>query len=101
MFRSSNDLSKLITLAVDVTAVIRLTRLVLDDEITSDIRDLIWAKFPPRDTKLGYLFTCPWCVSIWAGFVVFGLRATSPKTADILSGALAASMVTGLVYEKL
>lgn len=89
------------TLAIDILAVMRLTRLVVEDTITEDIRNIIFDKFPPRESKFGYLFTCPWCVSIWAGLVVFGLRAASPKTADLLSATLAASMVTGLVNEKL
>jgi len=48
-------------------AAYRLTRLIIQDEITQDIRDKIFDRFPPQNTKLGYLFTCPWCISIWVG----------------------------------
>lgn len=90
-----------LTVLLDIAATVRLTRLIIADEITSDMRDLIWLKFPARTTKLGYLFTCYWCASIWAGLVIFGLRRVSPASADILSGLLAASLATGLVSEKL
>lgn len=82
------------TLIADVIAVRRLTRLIQDDRITEELRDLYWDKFPVN-TKMGFLLTCPWCVSIWAGLAIFGLRKLSPETANILSGLLAASEITG------
>lgn len=93
-------LNKLITLAVDVAATYRLTKLVLDDGITEDLRDLVWSKFPPQETKIGYFFTCPWCVSIWAGAAIFTLRKTNPFVADIVSKTLASSFAVGKAYES-
>lgn len=93
-------MKELVTFAIDTLAVIRLTRLVLEDEITDDIREIIYERFDPSTTKLGYLFTCPWCVSIWAGAVIFGLRAANPTLANVLSGLLAASMLTGTAKER-
>ena len=90
---------KAISLITDVLATYRLTKLIMDDKITEDFRNLIFEKFP-RDSKLAYLLTCPWCVSIWAGLTIFTLRRISPETADLISGLLAASAVTGVVYTK-
>lgn len=83
----------------DVLATYRLTKLVMEDKITEDFRNLIYEKFP-KDSKLAYLIGCPWCVSIWAGATIFTLRRISPQTADVVSGLLAASAVTGVVYTK-
>lgn len=87
------------TLIADVIAVRRLTRLIQDDRITEELRDLYWDKFP-ANTKMGFLLTCPWCVSIWTGFAIFGLRKLSPETANVLSGLLAASEITGQLVQK-
>ena len=93
-------MNKLATFVIDSLAVYRLTKLVIDDYITEDLREAVFSRFSPQQTKIGYLFTCPWCVSIWAGATVFGLRAVDPAKADWLSGVLAASAVTGKIYEK-
>lgn len=89
----------LTTLITDVVAVRRLTRLIQEDRITAEMRDLYWAKFP-INTKMGFLLSCSWCVSIWAGLAIFGLRKLSPETANILSGLLAASEITGQLTQK-
>lgn len=88
-----------VSVITDVVATYRLTRLVMDDKITEDFRNLIFEKFP-RDSKLAYLIGCPWCVSIWAGLSIFMLRRISPETANVVSGLLAASAVTGVIYTK-
>lgn len=90
---------KLVTLAVDIAATYRLTKLVLDDKITEDLRAKIYEKFP-RDSKIAYFIGCPWCVSIWAGAVIFTLRKVNPEGADIVSGLLAASAATGVAYTR-
>lgn len=90
----------LLNLVVDAAAVYRLTKLVIDDEILSDIREKVWEKFPPETTKIGYLTTCPWCVSIWMGGLVFALRKVSPELATYISATLAASAATGIAYTR-
>lgn len=89
---------KIVSLLLDIIAVYRITKLIIDDEILADFRDLVWDKFPPESTKIGYLITCPWCTSIWAGIAVFALRKLDPNFTDYLSSVLAASAVTGVVY---
>lgn len=86
--------------AKDVLAVYRLTKLVIDDKITEDIREKVWEKFPPDTTKIGYLFSCPWCVSIWVGFGVVAARKIAPEAWDAAATALAASSVSGLLEER-
>ena len=90
---------KPLTLLSDTLAVYRLTKLITDDKITEDLRDLIFEKLP-RGHKLQYLITCGWCVSIWAALAIFTLRKLSPETADFLSAVLATSAVTGVAYSK-
>jgi sterol desaturase/sphingolipid hydroxylase (fatty acid hydroxylase superfamily) len=51
-------------------ATYRLTRLVIEDTIFSNLRDKFWDKFPPESTKLGYFITCPWCVGLWLSLIV-------------------------------
>lgn len=88
-------------LIVDSLAVFRLTKLVNDDEITADLRDKILERFHPEDTKIGYLITCPWCVSIWAGGAVALARELAPRPWNVVASALAFSSITGLVAEKI
>ena len=84
---------------IDLLAVYRLTKLIMDDRITMEFRDWYWSKFP-ANTKMGFLLTCPWCISIWSALVVFSARKLFPNTSDILSKVLAGSAVTGLAYQK-
>jgi hypothetical protein len=90
---------QLLTLLSDTLAVYRLTKLITDDKITEDLRNLIFDKFP-KGHKLRYLITCGWCVSIWAALAIFTLRKIHPETADFVSGILATSAVTGVAYSK-
>lgn len=46
---------------LSLLAIWRLARLVAVDEITRPIREGI----ANRSDWLGYLVTCPWCISIW------------------------------------
>lgn len=94
-------MKRLAYLAIDVLATYRITKLVLEDEILSGPRDKLLAKYPPNETKFGYLLTCPWCVSVWAGMGVVGLRMVAPKIGEVVSSGLAASALTGEAYERL
>lgn len=51
-------------------ATYRLTRLITTDNITEPIRERIWKKYPPHSSKLGYLITCNWCMSVWVASIV-------------------------------
>lgn len=100
-------MQKPVEVAVDVAATYRLTRLVISDEIAREPRewalariDAIRKKHPKLAYKLEYLLGCPWCVSVWAGAVVFGLRRIDPDLADWINGLLAASLVSGIAHEN-
>jgi hypothetical protein len=88
-----------VALATDIVATYRLTKLVMEDKITEDFRSYIYARFP-RDSKISYFIGCPWCVSIWAGAVIFALRRIDPQVADVVSGILTASYLTGVAYTR-
>ena len=91
---------------LDVLATYRVTRLVVDDELTSPIREYIWHNHPPDDTRLGYFVTCPFCVSIWAGGAV-ALMSSTPSdrvfsgTVRVLRYTLALSGAVSLAREAL
>lgn len=92
-------MNQIISLFIDIMATYRLTKLIVEDRITLEIREKIWEHFPPN-TLLGYLITCKWCTSIWAAIVIFSLRKISPASADIVSGLLTASAATGILGDK-
>lgn len=89
-----------LNLVKDVLAVHRLTKLVIDDKITEDFREAVFERFPPDSTKIGYVLTCPWCVSLWVGIGVVVARKIAPDAWDAAATALAVSSTTGLIEER-
>lgn len=83
--------------AITALATYRLSRLAIEDEITSPVRDQIWKWFPPESTKTGYLLTCYWCTSIYAASALEISRIIAPRTTRTVETVLAASAVAGLV----
>lgn len=92
-------MNKLADFVITALATYRLSKLVMQDVITEDLRDKYWDKFP-RNTKMGYLLTCPWCVSIWTAGAIVGAKKVSPALGELLANTLAASAVVGLAAEK-
>lgn len=84
-----------------LVSTFRMTKLINDDYILHEVRQKVLKKFPPKDSKIGYLFTCPWCMSIWTGGCLLVLHAFAPKVYEYVSLILTASAVTGLIEEKL
>ena len=86
---------------LSVLAVHRLTHLVIDDKITEPIRNWFFDRWNPAETWT-YLFTCPWCVSIWAGIAtVIGIHLfwiPIPWFCAVLL-VLAISSVVGLIFK--
>lgn len=93
------------TAIIDSLATYRVTKLVIDDYITLELREKAYselAKLPsPLARKAEYLLSCPWCVGIWAAGFLVALRLLAPNLADYLNTLLAASAVTGILYERL
>lgn len=82
-------------------ATYRLSRLIVEDEITAPIRDRIWKNHPPHTSKLGYLFTCYWCSSIYAASALEISRMIAPKTTRRVETVLALSAVAGIVAARM
>jgi len=77
-------------------ATYRLTRLITRDVITEFLREWVWKRWPPEKSKFGYLFTCDWCMSIWAASVLLASSMITPVT-DVAATVLALSAVAGLL----
>jgi len=92
------DALSLIVLAL---ATYRITRLMTTDIIFDTPRNLFWKKFPPETSKLGYLFTCEWCLSIWVASLLF-ISAMLSTVVVIVAVPFALSAITGLLtaYEQ-
>lgn len=77
--------------------VYRLTRLVVLDEILAPVRDWIWDRKSPSNSQIGYLFTCPWCVSLWAALPVVFSYALFPSMTILVGCIFALSAIAGLI----
>lgn len=76
-------------------ATFRLTKLVTTDEATRPIREAILHSH--HNPKLEYFFSCPWCVSIWAGAGLVALEKFAPNISKSTQSVLAASAITGII----
>ena len=77
-------------------AVYRTTRLVVADELTHPGR--VWVN--RRSKTLGYLVTCPWCMSIWVAAAFAVAWRYAPALTAWVGVVLAWSAVSGLLSEK-
>ena len=77
-------------------ATYRLTRLITRDSITEPIREWIWKRRPPEKSKIGYLFTCEWCMSIWTASLLISSSMITAVT-DVVAAVLALSAAAGLL----
>jgi len=76
-------------------ATFRLTKLVTTDEATRPLREGILHSH--HNPKLEYFFSCPWCVSIWAGAGLVALDKFAPDFSKSIQSVLAASAITGVI----
>lgn len=82
-------------------ATLRLTRLVIEDEITESLRESIWKKYgDPSESKLGYAITCYWCTSIYAATAMMTLYSISKNLGIYVAAILCFSYVTGFVSNR-
>lgn len=81
--------------------VYRVTLLLVEDEIFARSRDWFWEKFPPESTLLGYLSTCPWCISLWVSFIVVLCYVAFPGVTFIIGCIFALSAVAGNLTARL
>lgn len=85
-------------------AVARLTRLVVADEITKEIRNGLIKRLDEERTfhlKLAYLLVCTWCASVWvAAPLAVGTYWLHPHDWWWLAlSTVAASQVAGMLGE--
>jgi hypothetical protein len=93
---------RVLALVVDGLASYRLVKLVRDDRITEPARDAVQDRTgPPEQSKVSYLMTCPWCLSIYFGAALTAGRLRWPRTTDALARTLALSALTGLASQHL
>jgi hypothetical protein len=91
----------MLNFVIDALATYRLTKLVIDDEITKDLRKKWFEKFPPQSTKLGFMATCPWCAGFWVATGVVAARTVAPAAWEKAGAAFAFSAVAGMLEENL
>jgi hypothetical protein len=86
---------------IDALAVYRLTRLIIEDEVTEPVRDAVQQRFgAPHESRLSYLLTCPYCVSVYAAAAVSVADMIAPRFWRPVSRALALSAAVCLVYDR-
>jgi len=56
-----------VALAVLSAATYRISKFFIEDFLFNGIREKIFTKFSPETSKIGYFFTCYWCMSMWIG----------------------------------
>jgi hypothetical protein len=77
-------------------ATFRITRLFTRDTILEAPRNRFWDRFPPESSKLGYLFTCEWCLSVWIASLLFISAIISTVTVWLVA-PFALSAIAGLL----
>jgi len=90
-----------ITFIILALAIFRLTRVIVADEIFSDIRNKIWKKFRPDKTYIGFFFTCEWCVSMWVALPTVVFYAINPSITLLVGCIFALSAVSSLITARL
>ena len=89
----------LIRFIIYALAVYRVSRLIIQDEITDGPREWIFSKINPNG-KIAYLLTCYWCVSFWVAIPLAILYITAPDGMMVAGLPLAGSAVAGFISQK-
>lgn len=95
-----------LSLAVDALAVHRMTRLLVEDEISSRLRDYLSENYPPHEVHgaksfvtPSYVAFCPYCASVWMGLAVTLTHTRPLRFLRPVIYALALSGMTSLVAD--
>ena len=89
----------LLVFAILSLAAYRITHFIVADTLFEPVRDKIWKKFPPN-TKIGYLFTCYWCMGFWISLFVVVLAYLLPEITFVVSLILAISAIIGIIATR-
>jgi hypothetical protein len=84
-----------VQLTLAALAVFRMTRLIVEDEVTRPARERITNRHP--DGRAAYFVTCPWCVSFWLAVLWVAALILVPTIALGADAVLALSAVAGLL----
>jgi hypothetical protein len=89
-------------LALAALAVFRMTRLLVEDEVTRPARERVttWAGGTAErhaHPATAYFVTCPWCVSFWLAVLWVAALVFVPTIALGADAVLALSAVAGLL----
>lgn len=82
-------------------AAFRVTHLLLSDVIAEGLRERVWKRFPPESTKIGYLFTCPWCLGFWVSTAIGISYILIPMVTVPVALIFALSAVAGIISTRL
>lgn len=87
----------ILTLVALILATYRLTRLIVSDKIFEGLRTRTVG------SKIGYLVTCPYCMSIWFGFGLALGQAVLGATVgwQVFIGAMALSAIVCILVTYL
>lgn len=113
----------MIPLILLVLAIFSITRLIVEDIIVEPIRDRLFHHFPPdgytsdakplrgnsarisqgkwyteKGTKIGELFSCPWCSGFYVALVIFVFALWSPIWTSFLTAPMALRVIPGLFH---
>jgi hypothetical protein len=91
-----------ITFIILALATYRVTRFLTTDHLFNGPREKIFNRFNPSESKIGYLFTCEWCMSIWVGLGFVFWYTISEEITCFFAIAFALSAVASLLsaYEN-
>lgn len=96
------EADRLTGLLVDALASYRLVKLVRDDRITEPARVAVQEHAgPPEQSKLSYLMTCPWCLSVYFGAALTVGRSRWPRATNAVARTFALSALTGIATQQL
>jgi peptidoglycan/LPS O-acetylase OafA/YrhL len=89
----------IVSLIVATLTVARVTRLLVDDQLTTGYRRWVIQRWGDLSWQ-SYLAHCPWCTSIWVALPTMPAAVIWPNKWVVAALAVpAASLVTGLISE--
>ena len=90
----------IVSMVVATLAVTRLTRLLVEDQLTVGYRQWVVRKWG-ASSMASYLAHCPWCTSVWVAILVMPPAVLFPYPWVVAVLAIpAASMVAGLLLDR-
>jgi len=90
----------ILSLIVGTLAVARITRLLVDDQLTNGYRQWVVRRWGGESMQ-SYLAHCPWCTGVWISAIIMPVSALLPNIWTVTALSVpAASMVTGLLLDR-